>query len=61
MNRPPENFSDRLRETLALLHRPTPHTAESRAEFDRLCARELSRAEARRNPTPQDDMLRGDA
>ena len=33
-----------------------PPTAEESAEFERLKAREMARAEARRNPSPQMDL-----
>lgn len=57
----PNQFPDRLREAMALLYRPTPHTPESLAEFNRLRAREMQRAEARRQSVAPDDLLRGDA
>ena len=41
------------RDLLAALY---AHTPEQAAEFERLKAKEMARAEARRNPSPQMDL-----
>ena len=44
----------KLIEAFACLYRPTPPmTADELAEFDALLAREMARAQARREPSPQ--------
>lgn len=46
--------SEKLIEAFACLYRPTPPmTPEELAEFDTLRAREMARAQARREPSPQ--------
>ncbi len=49
--------TDKLIEAVACLYRPTPpRTPEERAEFGTVRAREMARAQARREPSPQLDL-----
>lgn len=52
---PNPNTREGIQAALAALRSP-PMTADERREFDRLRAREMARAEARRNPSPQLDL-----
>lgn len=51
-----KNAADRCRECLELIAHGPPLTPEQLAEYDRLRAREMARAEARRQPSPQGDL-----
>ena len=48
-----------VRALLAKAERGDPMSVEEMAEFNTLRAREMARAEARRNPKPEPDLLEG--
>ena len=50
------NAADRCRECLELIARGPDMTDEQIAEYNRLRAKEMARAEARRQPSPQLDL-----
>jgi len=51
------NIADRFKGCVEHLRAPSvPPTPEESAEFERLKAREMARAEARRNPSPQMEL-----